>query len=113
MGNFRRLVVYEKAVRLADEVRQDVIRWPSFDRWTVGAQLMRAVDSIAANIAEGQGRYGPGDERRFLVIARGSAYETEHWMDRALARGLLTSDTFPERASELSRILNAMIARHS
>ena len=50
---------------------------------------MRSADSIGANIAEACGRWHVPDQRRLLYIARGSLYETEHWMTQAELRGLL------------------------
>jgi four helix bundle protein len=86
--------------------------WESFDRWSTGIQLVRASDSVGANIAEAFGRSAPRDERRFLYIARGSALETEHWLERAAARDLLTNPAFASRAREVSRLLNGLIRRH-
>lgn len=56
---------------------------------TVGKQLVRSADSVAANLAEGAGRYTFRENRRFIRYARGSLYETKHWLRRAHARGLL------------------------
>jgi four helix bundle protein len=50
--------------------------------------LVRAADSIGANIAEANGRAKGPDQSRLLVIARGSIYETQHWLERARSRGL-------------------------
>jgi len=108
MGNFRELTVYEKAAVLADDVRDVVLTWSSFDRWTIGAQLVRAADSVGANIAEASGRH-KGDQRRLLYVARGSALETEHWVERALARGLMTNAELASRARDVGRMLNGLI----
>jgi four helix bundle protein len=78
--------------RLADEIWNTVNNWEMLARDTVGKQLIRAADSIGANIAEGSGRGSNQEYRRFLRISRGSLYETQHWLRRAYRRNLLTSE---------------------
>ena len=75
---------------------------------SVGLQLIRSADSVGANIAEAAGRWTAADKRRFLLIARGSLYETEHWIDRARVRGLIRTDE-SDRLAEIARALNGMI----
>jgi four helix bundle protein len=53
---FEDLRVFNAAETLADEVWDIVIAWETFAKLTVGKQLVRAADSIGANIAEGTGR---------------------------------------------------------
>ena len=89
--NFERLQVYRLAERLADDVWAIVVKWNIFARDTVGKQLVKAADSIGANIAEGTGRGTFVDNRRFVRIARGSLNETQHWLRRAYKRGLLSN----------------------
>jgi four helix bundle protein len=105
---FRQLDVYRRAAALSDELRRCVIEWASFDRWTVGQQLVRAADSVGANIAEGCGRAHKPDQRRLFFIARASAWELEHWLDRATARGLDLPAGAANEAGELSRMLNGL-----
>jgi four helix bundle protein len=87
-----------------------IARWPAFDRWTVGIRMMRALDSIGANIAEAAGRWHRADERRFLLIARGSLCESEHWLLCAEERGLLPVGS-SDRLQETARTLNGLIRR--
>ena len=77
-SEFRRLRAYELAVALAGDLHVAVTSWDKFERWSLGVQLMRAADSIGANIAEATGRWHIADQRRVLYFARGSLYETEH-----------------------------------
>jgi four helix bundle protein len=108
--NFENLRVYQLAEKLADEIWSIVLRWDNFAKDTVGKQIVRAADGIGANIAEGTGRGTPQDNRRFVRMARGSLYESKHWLRRAYRRGLLTKkevDTLKPLISELSPKLNA------
>jgi four helix bundle protein len=75
----------------------------------LGIQLVRAADSIGANIAEGLGRGSPADQRRFILIARGSVSEAEHWLMRARARGILTTQDLERELREVGRMLNGLV----
>src|SRR5438093_1271660 len=110
--NFENLRVYQLAERLADEIWQIVLPWNHFSRNTVGEQLVRAADGIGANVAEGTGRGSYQDNRRFVRIARGSLYETRHWLRRAFKRNLLTStqvNKLKPLVDELSPKLNSYL----
>jgi four helix bundle protein len=104
------LRVYALAAEVADVLHRAVVSWPSFERWTLGVQLVRAADSIGANIAEASGRWHEADKRRLFVIARGSLYETQHWLARAEARGLTTERQEP-KLDEVGRMLSGLIRR--
>ena len=110
--NFENLQIYKLSEKLSDKLWKIVARWDVLARDTVGKHLVRAVDSIGANIAEGSGRGTDPEFRRFLRIARGSLYETQHWLRRAYRRRLLdeneVSDLLP-LVKELSPKLNAYL----
>src|SRR3954452_22509387 len=106
--NFRSLVVYQRSRALADELHSLIVRWPPFERDSIGLQLMRAADSVSANIAEAGGRWTAKDKRHFLRIARGSLAETAHGVACARARGL-TEPEMDGRIAEIGRMLNGLI----
>lgn len=110
--NFEKLRVYQLAETLGDEVWEMVSKWKVLAKDTVGKQLVRAADSIGANIAEGSGRASKTDNRRFARIARGSLYETKHWLRRAFRRRLMTTveiERMSPLVDELTRTLNGYL----
>ena len=110
--NFENLRVYQLSEELADLIWEIVSRWDWFSRQTIGQQIVDASDSVGANIAEGVGRYGTQDNKRFVYYARGSLYETKHWLRRAFKRHLLSDDEIIRLKTlldELSPKLNAYI----
>ncbi|HEV2293285.1 MAG TPA: four helix bundle protein [Tepidisphaeraceae bacterium] len=107
---FENLHVYRLSERLADDVWAVVNAWKPLAGDTVGKQLIRAVDSIGANLAEGSGRGTYKDNHRFIDMARGSLYETRHWLRRAYRRKLLPREQVAllrECLAELGPRLNA------
>ena len=108
-SKFHDLAAYRLASEIADELAFLVGTWTPFDKWSFGMQLVRAADSVAANIAEATGRWHEPDKRRLLYVARGSLYETEHWLVRAKARRLFDSDELAARLDEVARTLNGLI----
>lgn len=111
--NFVHLHIYKLSEKLADEIWKIVVSWNFFARNTVGIQIVKAADSIGANIAEGSGRGTDPELRRFLRVSRGSLYETQHWLRRAYKRKLLSqkqvNDLLPI-VTELTPRLNAYLS---
>jgi four helix bundle protein len=112
--SFEKFAVYPLAESLADEVWNVVVGWNTdiLARDTVGKQLVRSADSIGANLAEGCGRRSFQDNRRFVKIARGSLYETKHWLRRPFKRKLLSEEqvaTLKPLLDELAPRLNACL----
>ena len=110
--NFEKLRIYQLSEELSDKIWQIVLGWNNFSRDTVGKQIVRAADSIGANIAEGTGRYTIVENKRFAHIARGSLNETKHWLRRAFKRNLLSEEQVQELKpliNELAPKLNAYI----
>jgi four helix bundle protein len=104
--------VYVMAEEIADKWWEIVSRWSPFAQDTVGKQLIRAVDSIGANIAESYGRYHFGEKINFLYYARGSLYESRFFVRRARKRNLVTEAQFNEMMNDLQTLapkLNAYI----
>jgi len=57
--------VYQMSMDLGEEVWDIVIKWDYFAKDTVGKQLVRAIDFVAANLSEGYGRYHYKEAKNF------------------------------------------------
>ena len=79
-------------VGVADWAWKAVHGWSPLARDTIGKQLIRAADSVGANLVEGDGRYTDADGLHFFVIARASARETRYWIQRATERHLIKEE---------------------
>ena len=62
--------------------------WDTFEKNTIGKQIVRSADSIGANIAEGYGWFFYKDRRLFCFYSRGSLVETIHWLEKCRARDM-------------------------
>lgn len=51
------LQVYQLSMSIAEDVWDIVIKWDSFSKETIGKQLVKSADSVAANLSEGYGRF--------------------------------------------------------
>lgn len=103
---------YKIAVELSSLIYSSVKTWSFLDKKTVGVQLVRATDSIAANIAEGFGRYHKKDKIKFFYNARASGFESAHWVKTAFKRQLLIKQEYAkviELLRKLPKEINYLI----
>ncbi|PYS85864.1 MAG: four helix bundle protein [Acidobacteria bacterium] len=106
--HFEELKVYQLAETLADEIWNVVAKWEHFAKSTVGQQIVRSADGVGACLAEGSGRGTAQDNRRFIGMARGSLYETKHWLRRAFKRKLLTKPQTDELKGIMDNLTPAL-----
>ena len=104
MQGYEDIKMLQDAEEIADAVWHLVTGWNYFAKDTVAKQLVRATDSIGANIAESFGRFHYGEKINFLYYARGSTFECKYWLNRALKRGLITTEAHGEYAAKLTEI---------
>lgn len=101
------LEIYREAMRIGEAIWDLVADWPFFAKDTVGRQVVRAADSIAANLAEGYGRYHFKENQKFCYYSRGSAQETQTWIEKSVHRNLIPDDA----ARDLYRDLDTFMKR--
>jgi len=110
------LNVYKLSMEISEKVWDIVIKWDYFvypvkyyeDKNstgmmnilfhgagdTMGKQLIRAIDSVAANLSEGFGRYHYKEVKNFCYYSRGSLYESKTWLTKAFNRKLIQEEDF-------------------
>lgn len=116
---FEKLHVYQKAIAFADAVctlTRDLPRGYFF----LGDQLNRAALSVAANIAEGNGRFTKADRKHFFGIARGSVQECVPLLELAARQGLIKPDRheglradLEEIAKTIRGLINGLVQRQA
>ena len=105
------LIIYQQAMAIAENIYVRVLQFPTFDRFSLGKQLIEAADSIAANISEGHGRYFYKENKNFCYYARGSLLETKTWLSKARKRNLISEEEFSKLIQDLD-ILHYNINRY-
>jgi len=77
--------------------------WDIFNNFTYeqkklfGYQFVKATDSVAANTAEGYGRFHYLDKVKFYYNSRGSLLESRHWFNILAQRKILKNKNLINR----------------
>jgi four helix bundle protein len=77
MQDFKNLNVWQMARQLTKSIYTLTMDFPGSEEFGLKSQMRRASVSICTNIAEGCGRRGDREFRRFVDVAMGSACELE------------------------------------
>jgi len=116
MQDYHKLKVWSKSHALAMDVYRIAGGFPRVEGIALTGQLRRAALSIPANIAEGSGKSGNTEFRRFLNIALGSAVETDYHLLAARDLGLLEAALYEDlsaRTMEVRRMLGGLTKKVS
>ena len=114
MQDDRRLKIWQRSHVLTVALYRATKTFPKEQTFALTSQMRHACVSIPANIAEGCGRAGDAELRRFLLIALGSACELDYYLVLAGDLGYLTSTTTAPLSSEIleiRRMLGSFIQR--
>jgi four helix bundle protein len=84
-----KLIVYQRALEFAAWSQMLI---DSLTKTSTRDYLERAGDSIALNLAEGNGKFSLKDRARFFQIAHGSALESAACLDLFVARRCCEQD---------------------
>jgi four helix bundle protein len=116
MQDFRNLTVWTAARALTKDVYELTRQFPQSEQFGITSQMRRASVSICSNIAEGCGRRGDPEFRRFLDIAMGSACELECELILAVDLRLIPESArapLLARLIEIKRMLTGLSTRLS
>ena len=114
IASHRDLLVWQRSIQLALSAYQFSAGFLRSEMYGLSSQLRRASVSIAANIAEGNGRKTARDYAHFLAMAIGSAREVDTLlvMTEALEYGnRIQLDKCQRLLDEVGRMLNVVHAR--
>jgi four helix bundle protein len=100
--DFRELVCWQLSYELKCEVLAFIENGPASKDLKYRDQLKDSASSAPRNIAEGFGRFRPGDFARFLEIARASLIETRNHLIDGRDRGYLVNPLY-SRLQNLTR----------
>ena len=108
------LEIYNLSMKLGEIINEQVVEWNYFQKDTIGKQLVRSSDSIAANISEGVGRFHYKEKKNFCYYSRGSLFETKTWLTKANSRNYIDEELYSKLIKEIDHLgikLNNYIKR--
>lgn len=110
---YKDLVVWQKSIEFASKVidvaeKLDTPR----NHYRLIEQLESAVTSIPMNIAEGKGRFSKKEFSHFLMIARGSLYETLTLLEIFKFRSWISVQDYNNLENEANQIAIKINALH-
>lgn len=99
--NYRQLIVWQKAMELAEQIYRLVEELPDEERFGLSYQLRKCAVSIPSNVAEGHARRSTREYLQFISIALGSIAEAETQMLLAVRLRMLK----PEQTAPIEDLM--------
>ncbi|MBN2768972.1 MAG: four helix bundle protein [Campylobacterales bacterium] len=96
-----KLEIYKLSLNLSKEIWDVYFSLQADLKYNIGNQVIRSIDSIGANIAEGYGRFHYKDSLKFYYNARGSLWESKHWVYLLYQRKLINNERYEKMLGDL------------
>ncbi len=109
---FKKLLVWQKSMRLAVNVYTMTRRFPAAERYGLTSQIRRCAISIPSNIAEGSQRSSKKESANFLMIAKGSLAELETQLLLCSALQFLSADEAARYLLDIDEIARMLYSLH-
>ena len=107
--SYRNLNLWQRAQDLALAVVKMSESLPKSEAAkSIARQVVSSSGSVAANIAEGHGRYSVAAYRNHPSIARGSIAETDSWLDLLARAGYVAPDIARQLHDECELLLGGL-----
>lgn len=110
--SFKDLIVWHKSIDFANKIIDIAEKLAATKRhFRIIEQLEAAATSVPMNIAEGKGRYSKKEYSHFLIIARGSLYETMTLLEIFKMREWISIDDFEtltQQSIEIAKMINGI-----
>jgi four helix bundle protein len=110
--SYKNLIVWQKGIDFAIQVI-DLVDVLETDRkhYRLIEQLEASASSVPMNIAEGKGRFTDKDYGHYLVMARGSLYETMTLLEIFMRKNWILKESFAaieKQSIEISKMLTSI-----
>lgn len=110
MHNFKELIVWKEAMKLAKATYIASANFPQDERFGLTSQIRRSAVSVPSNIAEGSGRNSDKEFLNFLSISAGSSYELETQLLLSIDLGFVTEEQVQEPLANVT-VVQKMLYR--
>jgi four helix bundle protein len=105
---FENLTAWQRMHELNIEVWKATTRGAAGRDFRFANEIRDAADSAERNVAEGFGRFNPGEFARFLDISRASALETQTLLRKGVSVGYWSEEEFGRLNTLATRGLQAV-----
>lgn len=102
-----KLKVYQKSIEFISWAHKILSK--NKYRFSIIDQFERSSESIALNIAEGNGKFSGKDRCRYFDIAKGSSLESAACLDVMFSKDLITEETLSEGKRQLIEIISMIM----
>jgi len=109
--SYKALIVWQKSIDFAINVIDLLDGFETNRKHFRLIEQLASATSVPMNIAEGKGRFSKKDYGHFLIIARGSLYETMTLLEIFLRKNWISSEKYSElelQSTEISKMLTTM-----